>query len=202
MPSSCRTPGSTPDLRHHQRRDLSRGLLGRLCEVFEDVRKSGGRTPQIAFMVNTRAGQTAERIYNDLYKPGRFRDLWFTWQGKPLLICDPKEAGREGPRRSSRSAAPTGRSRWSTPPTPGTGRPPIPQSTATRRIPRRPEQVNVSVAQNLRVGDGQVTNMSAGNARGRSFHDGSLDRSPGAVDRGAELPGAVEAGLRSSTRRS
>ena len=50
--------------------------------------------------------------------------------------------------------------------------------------PKKPEQVNVSVAQNLRVGDGQVTNMSAGNARGRSFHDGAMDRSPGAVDRG------------------
>ena len=44
--------------------------------------------------------------------------------------------------------------------------------------PKKPEQVNVSVAQNLRVGDGRVTNMSAGDARGRSFHDGSMDRSP------------------------
>ena len=50
--------------------------------------------------------------------------------------------------------------------------------------PKTPEQVNVSVAQNLRVGDGKVTNMSTGNARGRSFHDGAMDRSPGAVDRG------------------
>ena len=63
-----------------------------LCAVFEDVRKSGGRTPRIAFMVNTQAGKTADRIYDDLYEPGRFRDLWFTWEGKPLLICDPEEA--------------------------------------------------------------------------------------------------------------
>jgi hypothetical protein len=47
--------------------------------------------------------------------------------------------------------------------------------------PAHPEQVNVSVAQNLRAADGKVTNMSAGDARGRSFHGGKLDRTPGAV---------------------
>ena len=41
-------------------------VYSRLCLVFEDVRNSGGRTPQIAFMVNTQAGATANRIYQDL----------------------------------------------------------------------------------------------------------------------------------------
>ena len=50
--------------------------------------------------------------------------------------------------------------------------------------PNRPEQVNVSVAQNLRAADGQVTNMSDGDARGRSFHDGKQDTTPGAVNHG------------------
>jgi len=50
--------------------------------------------------------------------------------------------------------------------------------------PRQAEQVNVSVAQNLRVSDGRAVNMSSGTARGRSFHDGKLDRTPGAVARG------------------
>ena len=43
-----------------------------LCEVFTEIRKAGGRTPQIAFMVNTEAGKTAEKLYHDLYEPGRF----------------------------------------------------------------------------------------------------------------------------------
>ena len=30
----------------------------KLCEVFAQVRREGGRTPQIAFMVNTKAGET------------------------------------------------------------------------------------------------------------------------------------------------
>ena len=50
--------------------------------------------------------------------------------------------------------------------------------------PQQPEQVNVSVAQNLRQPDGKVTNMSSGDARGRSFHDGRMDSAPGAVNHG------------------
>ena len=63
--------------------------------MFQKVREEGGRTPQIAFMVNTKAGETAEQLYLDLYKPGRFRELWFHWQGKPLLLCDPDQATPE-----------------------------------------------------------------------------------------------------------
>ena len=66
-----------------------------LCEVFRQVRQAGERTPQIAFMVNTRAGETAQEIYDDLYKPGLYSELWFRWQGKPLMICDPQKAGAE-----------------------------------------------------------------------------------------------------------
>jgi len=154
-----------------------------LCTVFQDVRKAGGRTPQIAFMVNTQAGQTADRIYKDLYQPGLFRELWFTWEGKPLLICDPKEAGPE-----LRRFFTLRRAHWPftmvNTPYAWHWETIFPQVYGYTTDPRKPEQVNVSVAQNLRVGDGQVTNMSAGDARGRSFHDGSLDRSPGAVNRG------------------
>ena len=50
--------------------------------------------------------------------------------------------------------------------------------------PKKPEQVNVSVAQNLRRKDGNPTWMSFGDACGRSYHDGQLDRTPGAIDWG------------------
>lgn len=33
-----------------------------LCEVFAEIRKAGGHTPQITFMVNTKAGETAGEI--------------------------------------------------------------------------------------------------------------------------------------------
>ena len=46
-------------------------------------------------MLNTEAGKTARQIYEELYKPGRYKSLWFRWQGKPLMICDPKDADAE-----------------------------------------------------------------------------------------------------------
>ncbi len=147
-----------------------RDTYSALCEVFEQVRRDGGRTPQIAFMVNTEAGKTADRLLQELYAPGRFRELWFRWQGKPLLICDPAQAGANVKDFFTLRAA-----HW---PFTLTNTPyawhweaTFPQPYGYTDDPQRPEQVNVSVAQNLRQADGKVTNMSAGNARGRSFHE-------------------------------
>lgn len=155
----------------------------KLCEVFAQVRKEGGRTPQISFMCNTAAGETAAELFNDLYKPGLYKDLWFYWQGKPLMICDPQEASPE-----LRDFFTLRRAHW-----------PFeqvntrnawhweaayPQVYGYTDDPNKPEQVNVSVAQNLRQADGGVTNMSNGDARGRSFHKGKLDTTPGAVNYG------------------
>ncbi len=63
---------------------------GALCRVFSQIRREGGRTPQIAFLTPfwdpTRVART---LYNDLYKPGLYSDLWFRWRGKPLIMADP-----------------------------------------------------------------------------------------------------------------
>lgn len=155
-------------------------IYTKIAEVFAAIRAEGGRTPQFCFMVNTEAGKTADRLYKELYEPGRFRDLWFAWDGKPLLICDPAAASPV-----VRNFFQLRRAHW-----------PFrmvdtrnawhweaahPQPVGYTTDPKTPEQVNVSVAQNLRVADRRVTNMSDGNARGRSFHAGFEDRSPGAV---------------------
>jgi hypothetical protein len=51
--------------------------------------------------------------------------------------------------------------------------------------PEKAEMVNVAVAQNLsEQPDGRVTPMSSRKARGRSFHDGANDKSPGAINWG------------------
>ena len=158
----------------------------KLCEVFLEIRASGGRTPQIAFMVNTKAGPTALRAYRDLYRPGKFRDLWFVWQGKPLMLCDPAEASPE-----LRGFFTLRKAHWPftlvNTPYAWHWEATYPQPFGYTDDPKRPEQVSVSVAQNLRDSDGRVTNMSAGNARGRSFHDQARDTSPGAVDRGGNF---------------
>jgi hypothetical protein len=155
----------------------------KLCEVFATIRKEGGRTPQIAFMVNTAAQQSAMQLWQEFYSKNLYRDLWFRWQGKPLLLCDPGQAND-----TLRKIFTLRRAHW-----------PFemintdlawhweatyPQPYGFAGDPKRPEQVSVSVAQNLRVSDGLVTNMSTGDARGRSFHDGRQDPDPGAVNFG------------------
>ncbi len=66
----------------------------KLCEVFTKARKDGVKTPQIAFMLpfwTTDGGKEIIReIYSDLYKPEKFKDLWFIWKGKPLIMASPE----------------------------------------------------------------------------------------------------------------
>lgn len=154
-----------------------------LCEVFHKLRQQGESTPQITFMVNTKAGQTAEKIYHDLYEPNLYTDLWFRWKNKPLMICDPDQATPELQefftlRRAHWPFTMINTERaWHWEAT-------HPQPYGYDEDPSTPEQVNVSVAQNLRRTDGKVTHMSDGNARGRSFHHGDVERTPGAIDYG------------------
>lgn len=158
----------------------------KLLEVFAEIREEGGRTPQVTFMTNTRAGETARELYEDLYEPGRYEELWFRWEGKPFLIADPAECDEE-----IRDFFTLRKAHW-----------PFemvntenawhweathPQPYGYTDDPDEPEQVNVSVAQNLRRDNGKVTNMSLGNARGRSFHDGEKDPRPGAVNWGFNM---------------
>jgi len=155
----------------------------KLCEVFRQVRQEGGRTPHICFMVNTKAGDTAAEIYEALYKPGLFRELWFNWAGKPLMLCDPAQASPELRQFFTLRAA-----HW---PFTLTNTPlawhweaTYPQPYGYVDDPQKPEQVNVSVAQNLRAADGKVTSMSFGDARGRSFHAGREETAPGSLNYG------------------
>ena len=66
----------------------------KLCKVFTQARKDGVKTPQIAFMLPfsvTPGGKEIMReIYTELYKPGLYKDLWFIWKGKPLIMALPE----------------------------------------------------------------------------------------------------------------
>lgn len=154
-----------------------------LCNVFRQIRQAGGHTPQIAFMVNTRAGDTALKIYQELYAPAQFPELWFHWDGKPLLLCDPKDA--PAPVRDFFTLR---RAHW---PFDMTNtlqawhwEATYPQAYGFKDDPAQPEQISVSAAQNLRARDGKVTNMSFGDARGRSFKAGQQQVSPGSANEG------------------
>lgn len=64
-----------------------------LAEVFTEARKNGIKTPQIAFMMafgpTDGSYQAIKELYEDLYEPGLYQDLWFYWKGKPLIMAYP-----------------------------------------------------------------------------------------------------------------
>jgi len=58
-----------------------------LCDVFMQIRSEGGTTPQICFMANGYADEVVDSLYNNLYSPNLYPDLWFYWKGKPLILA-------------------------------------------------------------------------------------------------------------------
>jgi hypothetical protein len=67
-----------------------------LLRVFAEVRRDGGRTPQVAFLCPFwDPRRVVDELFRDLYEPGIHPELWFTWEGKPLILADPKLIGNQ-----------------------------------------------------------------------------------------------------------
>ena len=64
-----------------------------LFEVFDQARRDGVKVPRFAFMLAfgpwEHSKEALQKIYDDIYKPGRYKDLWFQWKGKPLVMAYP-----------------------------------------------------------------------------------------------------------------
>ena len=56
-----------------------------LLKVWEEVRREGYAVPKIAFLCGAYDAEFAE-LWHNLYEPGLYEDLWFYWDGKPLLL--------------------------------------------------------------------------------------------------------------------
>lgn len=65
-----------------------------LLRVWHQARLDGVNTPKIAFMLpfgySDNSKKSLTRLYNELYKPGLYKDLWYYWDGKPVIMayCD------------------------------------------------------------------------------------------------------------------
>jgi len=62
----------------------------KLCQVWEALRREGRRTPQIAFITHSGPQRTVQKLWDEFYSKGLYRDLWFYWKGKPLLLAPVK----------------------------------------------------------------------------------------------------------------
>ena len=66
-----------------------------LLRVYSDIRKAGGKTPAISFLTNSGHDQVVQALYRDLYSKGLYKDLWFYWKGKPLVMANPEGLSEE-----------------------------------------------------------------------------------------------------------
>lgn len=65
-----------------------------LLKVWDQARKDGVKTPQICFMLpfgaNPNSLLSLYELYSNLYQPQLYKELWFLWKGKPLIMAYPE----------------------------------------------------------------------------------------------------------------
>ena len=172
----------------------------KLFDVFTQIRKEGGKTPQIAFLCpfSNFAGigtRTSRFLYDDFYSKGLYSDLWFRWKGRPLLVADPgyveKELQNFFTLRSPVALYNVG--------------PSAPNQWAWLEIypqhvfpgpDAKVEELAVGVAQNYNTIVNNTAPMSWPGSMGRSYHNGATDTSPNAVDYGLNFAEQWEAALK------
>lgn len=61
-----------------------------ICEIFRKMRDEGQDTPQIVFCMGDNSQRTVKQFFEFwgyFYELGLYEDLWFKWEGKPLILC-------------------------------------------------------------------------------------------------------------------
>ena len=160
-------------------------MLNDFLPVVLQMRKEGSRIPQICFMLNTDMGNMADQLLEKFYLPGKFDDLWFRWDGKPLMLCNPEAAMPEVRRYFTlRTAFWPGAPPYKNTPFAWHWLGVHPQAYGFTDNPDVAEQINVSPAQNMHWETGATELMHTGKARGRGFHKGRQDPSLDAIQRG------------------
>jgi hypothetical protein len=140
-----------------------------LCRVWTEWRWLGNRTPQIAFIAHSKTQRTVEHLYDTFYAKNQYPDLWFRWQGKPLILAAPDDLRPEVQKFFTfrQSWAWTKNQKWF-----GDGQDKwpwldrYPQAPGWHERPDKPEAISVCVA-------GHPIDTI-----GRSFHDGKEPPQP------------------------
>ena len=61
-----------------------------LMKTWDQARKDGVKVPKISFLLpfgpSDASYDMIKRLYNDVYKVRKYQNLWFTWQGKQMLM--------------------------------------------------------------------------------------------------------------------
>jgi hypothetical protein len=156
-----------------------------LFPIMEEMLDQGWNVPRFVFYTNTKSGETIRSIYEDVYKPGRFRRLWFAWKGRPLIIGNPDECSEEIRRFFTFRL-----NQWPNEPYKTNGFPWI-EFVRPQRVfyndEGEKEIISVSVAQHPSIAMSDTPFYGYGNNWGRNYHDGANDDSPGAICHGYNI---------------
>lgn len=157
-----------------------------LCREYTAMRDEGARTPAIGFICPFwDPTPVADILWKDLYQPRLWPELWFQWEGKPLLLGDKAKIGNEEMLDFFTFRRPMP-DYWVGPSEPE-------QWSWLEVYPQHPflnshgevEQASVGVAQNaLPDTPGPAPMSHKAGAMGRSWHDGAKDTREGAVNLG------------------
>lgn len=175
----------------------------RLFEVFAEARADGVKTPQISFLLPFSPGDNTEiqleNLYQDIYRQGKYQDLWFYWEGKPLLMAYPNSLRKDDQIQEEILEFFTFRA----------GQPSYTQGQTKKDMwgwlsvyPQQvyynedgtPEQITVGVAQNHSAELG-LTAMNGENVFGRTYTSKGYDTRENAVLYGANLAEQFEYAL-------
>ena len=66
-----------------------------VMRIFNEFYQSGWDVPKVAFYTNSESGKRVQEIYETVYQQQMFPDLWFRWEGKPLIVGRPELCSKE-----------------------------------------------------------------------------------------------------------
>jgi len=73
-------------------------------EVMQEMKAEGNKVPKFCFWAyNGPCITVVQELYDKIYKAGKYKDFWFYWDGKPLLLyngtpnCDANRSGIKNP---------------------------------------------------------------------------------------------------------
>ena len=144
--------------------------------------RAGYDVPKVAFMTNTKSGETVDEIYRRIYAENICPETWFLWEGKPLIIGQKPECCPE-----AQAFFTFRRSQWPNEAQREGGFPWM-EFIRPQRVFRdadgAAEIINVSLAQHPNCAHSDAAFFGETDAWGRSYHDGHMDTRYRAVDWG------------------
>lgn len=153
-----------------------------VMRLLAEYMAAGCRVPKVAFMTNTKSGETVDEIFEKIYAPGLYPETWFLWEGKPLVIGIPEECGD-----GARAFFTFRRSQWPNEEQHQGGFPWM-EFIRPQRVFRdkdgEAEVINVSLAQHPNCAHSDGAFFGETDSWGRSYHKGQMDVRYRAVDWG------------------